>query len=41
MTAITRESVRQGQPVIERASPSDRAFLAMDCGRRRQEARSR
>ena len=32
MTAITRESVRQGQPVIERASPSDRAFLAMDCG---------
>ena len=32
MTAIPRESVRQGQPVIERASPSDRAFLAMDSG---------
>jgi len=32
MTAITRESVRQGPPVIERASPSDRAFLAMDSG---------
>jgi len=32
MTAITRQSVRQRQPVIERASPSDRAFLAMDSG---------
>ena len=32
MTAIVGEFVRQGQPVIERASPSDRAFLAMDCG---------
>jgi WS/DGAT/MGAT family acyltransferase len=32
MTAITRESVRQGQPLIERASPSDRAFLAMESG---------
>jgi len=32
MTAFTRESVRQREPVIERASPSDRAFLAMDSG---------
>ena len=32
MTVITRESARQGQPVIERASPSDRAFLTMDSG---------
>jgi diacylglycerol O-acyltransferase / wax synthase len=32
MTAVTRESVRQCEPVIERVSPSDRAFLAMDSG---------
>jgi len=32
MTATTGEFVRQRQPVIERASPSDRAFLAMDSG---------
>jgi hypothetical protein len=32
MTAMTSGSVRQGEPVIERASPSDRAFLAMDSG---------
>src|SRR5690242_9374852 len=32
MTAMAREFVRQRQPVIERASPSDRAFLAMDSG---------
>ncbi len=32
MTAMAGEFVRQGQPVIERASPSDRAFLAMDSG---------
>ena len=32
MTALTGGSVRQGEPVIERASPSDRAFLAMDSG---------
>ena len=32
MTALTGGSVRQGEPVIERANPSDRAFLAMDSG---------
>ena len=32
MTALTGGSVRQGEPVIERADPSDRAFLAMDSG---------
>ena len=32
MTAMAGELVRERQPVIERASPSDRAFLAMDCG---------
>jgi diacylglycerol O-acyltransferase / wax synthase len=32
MTVLTSGSVRQGEPVIERASPSDRAFLAMDSG---------
>jgi len=32
MTAVTRESVRQCEPVIERASPSDQMFLAMDSG---------
>jgi WS/DGAT/MGAT family acyltransferase len=30
MTALAGVSSRLGQPVIERASPSDRAFLAMD-----------
>ena len=29
---MTARLSRQGQPVIERASPSDRAFLAMDSG---------
>jgi diacylglycerol O-acyltransferase / wax synthase len=32
MTALAGGSVRQGAPLIERASPSDRAFLAMDSG---------
>jgi hypothetical protein len=32
MTAATGRPVRPGQPVIERASPTDRAFLAMDTG---------
>jgi diacylglycerol O-acyltransferase len=32
MTAMISGPVRQGEPVIERASPSDRAFLAMDSG---------
>jgi diacylglycerol O-acyltransferase / wax synthase len=32
MTALTGGSVRPGEQVIERASPSDRAFLAMDSG---------
>jgi diacylglycerol O-acyltransferase / wax synthase len=32
MTTLTGGSVRQGEPVIDRASPSDRAFLAMDSG---------
>jgi diacylglycerol O-acyltransferase / wax synthase len=32
MTAATGRSLRPGPPVIERASPTDRAFLAMDTG---------
>jgi diacylglycerol O-acyltransferase / wax synthase len=32
MTAMAEPLVRQDEPVIERASPSDRAFLAMDSG---------
>jgi len=32
MTAMAADVVGQRQPVIERASPSDRAFLAMDSG---------
>src|SRR5215475_9479579 len=32
MTAATGPPVRPGPPVIERASPTDRAFLAMDTG---------
>jgi diacylglycerol O-acyltransferase len=32
MTATAGWSSRPGQPAIERASPSDRAFLAMDAG---------
>lgn len=41
MTAMAREVVRQHRSVIERASSSGRAFLAMDSGRRRQDGRSR
>lgn len=32
MTATTGRPVPRGEPVIDRASPSDRAFLAMDTG---------
>src|SRR5690349_16922825 len=32
MAAAAGRSLRQGHPVIERASPSDRAFLAMGTG---------
>ena len=37
MTAGAGEFVSQRRPVIERASPSDRAFLAMDSGEVREE----
>jgi diacylglycerol O-acyltransferase len=32
MTAMTDSVLRRGEPVIDRASPADRAFLAMDTG---------